>query len=737
MKSLQMNELATDRRLDNMSQGLIGKPLDRADGPLKVSGQATYAHEWDIEGLVHGVLVGAPIGCGTITGVQKADVLKMDGVLAVIDDERLLRNPAQGTANEAPVQGCKTVAYFGQPIALVVAETFEQARYGAHHLEFSFNEVAGVYSTDAASETEKPEGKQLDQGDLDQALKDAAFRVESHYTTPGHNSAAMEPHASIAQWDGDQLTLRSSLQMLKYNRNEVADSLGIHPEKVRLLSPYVGGGFGSKLGIAPETIAASIAAKALGKPVSVTMTRPQVFQTTMRRSESQQTIRLAADKDGKLIGIGHEYLVSSLMDEGFSEPVGQATHFTYPGQNRRLVHEVARVNKTCAGSVRAPGESIGVTIFEIAMDELAQEVGIDPVELRLRNIPEKHPESGIPYSSRNFEKVLKRGASEFGWEKRHKKPKSQMDGEWYVGMGMATAVRVNMIGESEAQVTLNSDGTLLIETDMTDIGTGTYTILAQIAGEMLGIPTNNITTNLGDTNNPPSAGSGGSWGAGSAGSSIYLACEDIRKKLCEITGTVDTETTFKDGLVSNQDKSWKLIDLLDGTPVTAKGKIAPGATSEDMHQASYGTHFAEVAVNCVTGETRVRRMLGVFSAGRILNEKTARSQCYGGMVWGIGMALTEELIHDARDGHIVNSNLAEYHIPVNLDVPQIDVIFLEERDDAANPMQSKGIGELGICGAGASVINAIYNACGVRVRDLPATLDKIIDKIDLEESDAT
>lgn len=730
MKSFQMNELVTSRRLDKMSQGLIGKPVDRADGPLKVSGQATYASEWDLENLAYGVLVRAPLGCGEITRLQKAEVLDMEGVLAVIDDARLLRNPAQGTAAEAPEQGCKTVAYFGQPIALVVAETFEQARYGAHNLGISFNHNVGVFTTEAATETEKPDDKQLDQGNLDTAVKAAAFSIKSDYTTPGHNSAAMEPHAAIAQWNGDSLVLHGSLQMLKFNRQEIADGLGIDVANVRVLSPYVGGGFGSKLGIAPETIAASIAAKELQRPVSVTMTRPQVFETTIRRSESRQTVTLAADREGRLTGLGHEYLVSSLMGEGFAEPVGQATHFTYPGENRRIVHEVVRVNKTCAGSVRAPGESIGVTIFEVAMDELAVEAGIDPVELRLRNIPTKHPESGIPYSSRNFEEVLKRGAKEFNWDERHHEPKTQKEGEWYIGMGMAVAVRVNMIGESEVDVTLKADGTLSIETDMTDIGTGTYTILAQIAGEMLGLSMDRIVTHLGDTDSPPSAGSGGSWGAGSAGSSVYIACEEIRQKLCHISGTNDNDTIFKDGSVTYGDKSWTLSELLNGTAITAKGKIEPGATSEDLHQASYGTHFAEVAVNAVTGETRVRRMLGVFSAGRILNEKTARSQCYGGMVWGIGMALTEELVHDPRDGHIVNNNLAEYHIPVNLDVPQIEVIFVDERDDAANPMQSKGIGELGICGAGASVINAIYNACGVRVRDLPATLDKIIDGLD-------
>lgn len=726
MQSHEMNKPDTRRRLDDMQQGILGKPLDRVDGPVKVSGEATYANDWSIENLAHGVLVCAPFAKGIITSLDKQATMDMDGVLAVIDDQRLLRNPAQGTANKAPVQGCKQVEYLGQPIALVVANTVEQARHAALNIVIEFEIEQGVFDPQAVNHTELTDGKQLEQGDLDRAMKEAAYTVNQTYHTAGHSSAAMEPHAAIAEWDGDQLLLRNSVQLVKFNKNEIADSLGIDPEFVRILTPYVGGGFGAKLGLSHEAVASAIAAKELGCPVSVTLTRRQVFTSTIRRSESRQTIKLAADKNAKLIGLGHQYLVSNLPRERFSEPVGQATYYTYPGQHRRIVHELARVNRTCAGSVRAPGEAIGATMFEVAMDELAVVTGIDPVELRLINIPDKHPVEGIAYSSQKVKEVLTRGAEDFGWNKRASEVGKNLQGEWLIGMGVASAVRVNSLGESEAQVTLNADGTVVIESDMTDIGTGTYTILAQIAGEMLGLPLDKVDTQLGDSDMPPSAGSAASWGAASSGSSVFLACEDIRKKICQRIGVDETEATFKDGHVSYKNETHQLIDLLDGSAITAKGKILPGATKRDMHQASYGAHFAEVAVSIVTGETRVRRMLGVFSAGRILNQKTARSQCIGGMVWGIGMALTEELVHDQRDGHIVNQDLAEYHIPVNLDAPQIDVVFLDERDDAANPMQAKGVGELGIIGSGAAIINAIYNATGVRVRDMPATLDKIL-----------
>ena len=719
---LKMDKPADRDRLDDMAQGVIGQPLDRPDGPLKVSGRATYANEHAVENLAHGVLVRATAAKGKVSSVDAATVEAMDGVLAVITDDRLLRNPAQGTANQAPVQGPSDVAYFGQPIALVVAETFEQARHGAQTLVIEIDGAEAAIDPEADStEVENPDG--TNQGDLDQAMKDSAHSIDVTYRTPGHNSAAMEPHASIAQWDGDDLTLRGSYQMLKYNRNELADSLSIDPENVRILSPYVGGGFGSKLGIAPEAVAAAIAAKQLERPVSVALTRPQVFEAVMRRSESRQRVRLAADADGRLTGIGQESLVSNLPGESFAEPVGQATHFLYRGKNREIGKKIARINRTCAGSVRAPGEAIGVVVLENAMDELAQATGIDPVELRKRNIPDDHPENDKPFSSRRFADCLDRGAEKFGWADRKKG--GTRDGEWLIGTGMASAVRVNMLMESKARVTLDADGTAIVETDMTDLGTGTYAILTQITAEMLGLPVERVTVTLGDTDLPSASGSGGSWGAASSGSSVFLACANIREQLCSQFGCNDDDLTLKNGSAIFDNTSTPLDQILDG-PLTAEGHIEPGEAGEKTRQATYGAYFAEVAVNSVTGETRVRRMHGTFSAGRILNAKTARSQCIGGMVWGIGMALTEKLSFDPRDGHIVNHDLAEYHVAVNADVPQITVDLLEERDAWANPLQAKGIGELGICGAAASITNAIFDATDVRVRDYPATLDKVI-----------
>ncbi|HEX8421096.1 MAG TPA: molybdopterin cofactor-binding domain-containing protein, partial [Sphingomonas sp.] len=394
---------------------------------------------------------------------------------------------------------------------------------------------------------------------------------------------------------------------------------------------------------------------------------------------------------------------------------------------RRITHDIVRMDWLVSGSMRAPGEAVGMLALEGAMDELAERMNLDPIELRLRNEPEQDPEKHLPYSSRQLSRCLTHGAEKFGWSAR-KAPASDRRGDWWHGIGVAAAARSNMLTQSAARVSIDGQGRATVDTDMTDIGTGTYTILAQIVGELLGLPIEDVTVNLGDTNAPPGAGSGGSWGASSSGTSVYLACEALRAKVAEAMGTTADAMTMKDGRVIAGNRSVPLGELV-GAGIEALGECQPGEQEEQFTQASYGAHFVEVKVDAVTGEVRVVRMLGVFAAGRILNEKTARSQCLGGMTFGIGTALHEELIHDTRTGKLVNRDLAEYHVPVNADVPQLEVEFLEERDIHANPLHAKGIGELGISGAGAAIASAIYNAVGIRVRDFPITLDKLIDHL--------
>lgn len=722
----KQDEPDTRNLLDQGSQGVIGTAMSRPEGLAKVTGTAPYSAEYRFDDCLVGVLVTAPFTKGRITGIDKETALAMDGVVAVIDDSRMTARPAQGGAGEAPQQSPRQICYYGQPFALVVATSFEKARHAAKHLPFSYDadDVSDIPLDPETAETEAGDGG-MQAGDLAHAMATAEHAVDVSYTTMGHASAAMEPHAAIAQWDGDRLTVHASLQMPNYNISELADALGLSEDKVRIVSRYVGGGFGSKLGLSEETTAAALAAMELGKPVKVVMSRQQVFQSIMRRSESSQRVRLAADAEGRLTGFGHEARVSNLPGEEFAEPVLQSSAFLYAGDNRLLALDVARIHQMTAGSVRAPGEAIGMPVLEAAMDCLAEEAGIDPVELRLRNIPEKDPGKGLPFTTHELADCLKKGAEAFGWDSGPRKPRQNRDGEWWIGTGMASAARVHNVSEAKARVTLNADGTARVQSDMTDIGTGTYAILTQIAAEMLGLDPANVMVELGDTDFPRGPGSGGSWGAVSIGSAVVIACDAIRKALADKAGIDADDLKLKDGkLQGGQTRS--LSELLDGGSMSDEGHYEPGDISDDYTSSSFGAFFAQVRVNRHTGETRVDRMLGAFGFGRVLNEKTARSQCLGGMVWCIGSALTEALHFDPVDGHLVNCDLAEYHVPVHRDVPDLEVMLVESRDPAASAVQGKGVGELGMCGGAGAIANAVYNACGARLFEFPMTPDKVL-----------
>ncbi|KQS03464.1 xanthine dehydrogenase [Sphingomonas sp. Leaf357] len=720
--------------LDTGVQGVISRPLDRVDGPKKVSGAATYAAEYRFDDLAYGVLVGATIGAGKVVKIDADAIRAIPGVIDVVTDfDSFIRVAAQGGETSAPTQGVKEITSVGQIVAIVLAESFEVARDAAQRLPIGYEASKGAYNFDGhRDEAVKPPPGATEphskHGDVDQAMADAPVTIDVTYTTPSQNSAAMEPHASTAVWEEDgSLTLYGAYQMPTSDASQLADALGLSAKQVRIVARYIGGGFGSKLGIAPESVAAAIAARKIGRPVKAVMARQQVFEATVRRSNTEQRVRLAAGRDGKLTAIGHESLCSNQPGEGYFEPVGIGTHMLYGGENRLITHDNVPLNLVLSGSMRAPGEAVGMLGLECAMDELAETLDMDPIALRKVNDPAQDPEKQVPYSSRQLARCLDQGAAKFGWDQRAKAG-TRREGEWLIGMGVASAVRGNMLMESSAEVEIHPDGSATVSSAMTDIGTGSYTILAQIASEILGIPVDRITMALGDTNAPPAAGSGGSWGAGSSGSAVYLACEMLRSKLAEAMGVAEDALTLKDGHAIGDNRSRPIGELV-GDRLAATGTIKPGKQEKETSQASYGAHFAEVAVNAVTGETRVRRMLGVFAAGRILNAKTARSQCLGGMTFGIGTALTEDLIHDTRSGKMVNRDLAEYHVPVNADVPQLDVHFLDERDIHANPIHAKGIGELGISGAAAAVANAIYNACGVRIRGFPVTLDKLLPEL--------
>jgi xanthine dehydrogenase YagR molybdenum-binding subunit len=733
--SLKMDKPVPASLLDSASQGIIGRPLDRKEGPLKVTGQATYSAEYQIPNLAYGYLVGTKFGRGKVTKVDADSVRAIPGVIDVVTDfKTFLQNSQQGGETSAPTQGVQDVHYFGEIVAIVLAESYEAARDAGIRIKVEYEEAEGRFDFDEhKGETKKPPFNNIPahfkQGNVDKAMEEAATSVDVTYTTPSQNSSAMEPHASIAVWDEDgALTLYGSYQMPTSDKTQLAKSLGVSDKKVRIIAHYIGGGFGSKLGIAPESVAAAVAAKQLGRPVKAVMTRPQVFETTVRRSNTEQRVRFSVDGDGKLTGVGHETLTSNLPGEGFFEPTGIGTHFAYSGENRLINHDLVELDWLLSGSMRAPGEAVGMMATEAALDELCHKLGVDPIDFWKQNEPSEDPEEKIPFSTRQLVRCLEEGAEKFGWSKRNATPGQVRDGEWMIGMGVAAAVRTNMLMESSAKVAIDANGRATVSSAMTDIGTGSYTILGQIAGELLGLPLDQVSVQLGDTNLPDAAGSGGSWGAGSSGSAVYLACEMLREKLAKAMGCDPEALTLKDGQAIADNRQVALGSLV-GDGIEAIGSIAPGKMEKERKQSSYGAHFVEVGVNATTGEVRVRRMLGVFSAGRILNAKTARSQCLGGMTFGIGAALTEDLVHDPRNGKLVNHDLGEYHVPVNADVPQIEVHFLEERDQFANPIHAKGIGELGISGCGGAIGNAVFNATGIRVRDYPITVDKLLDHL--------
>jgi xanthine dehydrogenase YagR molybdenum-binding subunit len=726
---MEMNSPVGPNALD--SQGVVGKPLDRVDGRLKVTGGARYAYETQQDNVLYGFVVEASIGKGTIRSIGTRAAEKAPGVVLVLTHRNA---PAQGTGNHReahPVLTGPQVTRYGQPVAFVVAESFEQARAAAYLVDVRYDRSSGNYALrnnlDEARIPKPTDAPAADSavGDFAGAFASAPVKLDLTYTTPLQSHAMMEPHATLATWDGDRLILHTANQMLNQGQKVVATTLKIPVENVRLISPFIGGGFGGKLWVNADAILAAIAARQLQRPVKIALTRQQIFHVTTHRSNTIQRLRLGTDQNGRILAIGHDVYSGNYPSEQTYEGAALQTRTLYAGANRLTRHRLAPLDIPVASSMRAPGEAVGLMALECAMDELAEKLNLDPIELRVRNEPSEDPEKHIPYSSRHLIACMQEGARRFGWDKRNPTPGLVRDGRWLVGMGIAAATRGNPLQLSKANVRLDPNGTATVRMAMTDIGTGTYTILAQIAAEMLGLPVERVRVELGDTNFPQAAGSGGSWGAGSSGSALFEACNALRERLARAAGMDPATARFADGSIVSGEQSRELTDLV-GSGIEADGEIQPGRNNKDFSQQSYGAHFAEVGVDVDTGEVRLRRMLGVFTAGRVLNAKTARSQAIGGMVFGVGAALHEGMTLDPRFGYFVNRDLAEYLVPVHADIPAIDAIFLAELDDESNPLKSKGIGELGICGAGASIANAVYNACGVRIRDYPITLDKLL-----------
>jgi xanthine dehydrogenase YagR molybdenum-binding subunit len=698
---------------------MIGDPVNRVDGPLKVSGRATYAYEyWDLGQPLYGFIVGATIGKGRITRIDARRAERSPGVELVMT----YRNaPPQGKRDASvpsaydrafPVLTSPDIHHYGEPVALVVAATFEQARAAANLVDVTYAAALGSY--DFAT----PRGKAYAPksirglwptdtavGDFEAAFTAADVKVDRRYTTPYHFSQPMEPAACVAQWSGEDLTVHTSAQIVSSARACLAATLQIQPQRIRVISPYVGGGFGSKLGIHSETILAALAARRMNRPVKVGMTRQQIFHLVGMRPMSSQRVRLGAGRDGRLVAIAHEANLYTSPEEEFAEQIALTTRSLYAAPNRLTRHRLTPLDLPWGEDVRAPGEAPGLMAVETAMDELAEALGMDPVELRIRNEPTLDPERGVPFSDRRLVECMREGARHFGWERRPARPASVRDGQWLVGYGMAAGIRMHFAAPTKASVRIGPDGIAVVRTDMTDIGTGTYTILSQVAAEKLELPMNRVRVELGHSEFPESAGSGGSWGAANTSNAVYRACEALREKMRTAGGRIPPEGLEAEGAVAGMGDD-------------------PNYAAYSIH--SYGAYFAEVGVDVDTAEIRLRRILGVFAAGRILNAKTARSQLIGGMTLGVSYALGEEAVIDTRSGAIVNHDLAEYVVPVHADIPQIDAIVLDGFDDKANPLGAKGVGEVGNCGSTAAVTNAVFNATGVRVREFPITLDKVL-----------
>jgi xanthine dehydrogenase YagR molybdenum-binding subunit len=719
---------ATQNPIDQLK--VVGKPLDRIDGPLKTTGTAPYAYEQHeaVPNAVYGHVIGAGIAKGNIMSMDLDAARKAPGVLAIVTAANAGKL-TKGDFNTARLLGGPAIQHYHQAVALVVAETFEQARAAAGLVRIRYDRTGGAFDLTAAkksaviSEREQPD---IAVGDFAGAFAAAPVQLDATYTTPDQSHAMMEPHASIAAWDGDKLTLWTSNQMIAWGRGDVAKTLGIPKQNVRLVSPFIGGGFGGKLFVRADAVLAALGARAAGRPVKVALPRPLIANNTTHRPATIQRIRIGAAKDGTITAIGHESWSGDLPGGGLENAI-QQSRLLYAGANRMMQARLATLDLPEANAMRAPGEAPGLMALEIAMDEMAEKLGMDPVEFRIRNDTQVDPEKPErPFSQRQLVQCLRTGAERFGWSKRNAKHGSVRDGRWLLGMGMAAGFRNNLVMKSGARVRLGGDGKVTVETDMTDIGTGSYTIIGQTAAEMMGVPLDKVVVRLGDSDFPVAAGSGGQWGANSSTAGVYAACMKLRQVVAAKLGFDPEKAAFADGKVSADGRSVALAKAAESGEVVVEDSIEFGDLAKKFQQSTFAAHFVEVGVDIATGESRIRRMLAVCAAGRILNPKQARSQVIGAMTMGIGGALSEELAVDKRLGFFVNHDLAGYEVAVHADVPHQEVIFLDEADDKSSPMKAKGVGELGLCGVSAAIANAIHNATGIRVREYPITLDKLL-----------
>jgi xanthine dehydrogenase YagR molybdenum-binding subunit len=730
---------------------IVGSVVDRADARQKVMGRARYAAEFDVANMAHAVLVQSTIAAGTLTGVDTAAANAMPGVLAIIipdNAQRLNLDISSQQAVKHPLLQSNRIFYNGQHVAVVVAETLQQAQAAAARIKAHYQAGEAITKMDSVlSQAYEPknfrngaEPADTKTGDPAGAMADGVAHVDATYTTPVEHHNPMEPHATIAQWDGDKLTVRTSTQGISGARQTLAGLFGLPPENVTVICPFVGGGFGSKGSTWPPAALTAMAARMVNRPVKLEVTREQMFTSNGFRPRTVQKLKLAAGRDGSLIAMTHDGLTQMSMPElgEFAEPVAMASRMLYACPNIGTSHRLVAVNQGLPTYMRGPGEASGMFALESAMDELAVALNIDPIELRLKNYTDADATSGKPFASKGLRECYARGAEAFGWGRRTPLPGSMRDGRTLVGQGMATTTYPTNRMPASAQVRIMEDGTVVVRAGTQDIGTGTYTTMAQVAADELDVKLERVRVELGDSRLPPAPVSGGSMTTASILPAVRLAARQLREKLVWLafarrpatwTGTALSDLRLQNGAVRGPDGAIEVSDLLERTNVPFFEEtvdVRPSADSKEHSSHAFGAQFAEVRIDPDLRTIKVSRWVGAFDCGRVISPKTARSQLIGGIIFGIGMALLEETCVDGETGRIVNANIAEYMVPVNADIPAIETIFVEAPDMVTTPLGVKGIGELPTVGAAAAIANAVYHAIGTRVRDLPIRLDKLL-----------
>jgi xanthine dehydrogenase YagR molybdenum-binding subunit len=735
---------------------IIGQPMNRTDGKAKVTGHARYSADHVFPGLTYAVIVNSTIPKGRIVGFDTTETKQVPGVLFVMTHENALQLPEATKSGklQPPVGRVLTllqydsVRYNNEPVALVVADTFEHAREGAARLKVQYERADALLAFEQAKEvTHAPdtvlsESADTSRGHFHSGMLASIENVDEIYTTPMEHHNPLEPHATIAFWEGDQLTLYDSTQYIYGVHRIVAQTLGIPPENVRVICPYVGGGFGCKGSAWSHVVLAAMAAKQMERPVKLVLDRNQMFGQVGARPMTEQRMTLAAMSDGRLTASRHHVIAATSMFEDWIEPCALVTRMMYACPNQETSHRLARMDIGTPTFMRAPGEATGSFVQEAAMDELAYKLGIDPLQIRLQNYAERDPGKDLPWSSKALRQCYEVGAERFGWGRRNPEPCSMQDGDWQVGWGMATATYPTNRLPAMAWARMNADGTASVCSGTQDLGTGTYTIMTQVAAETLDIPPDKVKFDLGDTNYPEAPVSGGSMTVASVAPAVQAAAHALREKLIGLAitdlesplhGVTEKEIAVQDGWFilksdsSRRDSMGNIAKRHAGSDgVKTEAKAAPGDEKKKYSMHSFGAVFAEVRIHKDTREIRVPRVTGVYSVGKLMNAKTGHSQLMGGVVWGISMALFEETWLDQHTGRVVNGNLAEYHVPVNADIGEIDIAVVDEPDPHVNPLGAKGIGEIGITGVAGAIANAVYHATGKRIRDLPITLDKLL-----------